>query len=99
MGFNPIGNMVFYLLPLNDSDQTVPARYTKMTLLSNFCEVNFFVQWCFGGVLALLATEFRATTPHRWRQKKYVFCKSCSQYMVFYIEFLFQVILVEKKQK
>ena len=44
MGFNPIGNMVFSLLPLNDSDQTVLARYTKMTLMSNFCKVNFFVQ-------------------------------------------------------
>ena len=53
----------------------------------------------FWGGLTLLAIGFRAMTPPRQHQKKNLILKSCSQYIVYYIGFLFQVILVKNGQR
>ena len=80
-GFSPYWQQgLTYLLPLTESDQMLPARYSKMTLMSNFCK-EFFCMVMFWGVLTLLATGFRAMTSPRCCPKKFVILKVC-MYMV-----------------
>ena len=49
-GFSPYWQQgLTYLLPLTESDQMLPARYSKMTLMSNFCKDFFLYGEVLGG--------------------------------------------------